>query len=169
MEHVRRFPVGQKSLHSHCLSEPSVMKTFLFTHRSPWSNSPNFSHLGVLVYLTPSTQFLSPGVYNPHSLSSMKALLLRQTGHIKITCLKSCPHKNTISAVVTESKTLAPPKMSVLNPRTVTVLPNSGLQFSHGFCVQLDPPKAYSLKVWVPSVTLRGGITFCRWDLVRCN
>lgn len=99
----------------------------------------------------------------------MKNLLLRQIGFIKLTCLKSCPHKNTISTVVMESKLLAPPEMSVLNPRTMTVLPHSGLQFSHGFRVQLDPPKAYSLKVWVPSVTLRGGVTFSRWDLVRCN
>lgn len=81
------------------------MKTLLFTHWSPWSNSPNDSHLGVLVHPTPSTQFLSPGVYNPHSLSSMKTLLLRQTGLIKLTCLKSCPLKNTISTVVMESKT----------------------------------------------------------------
>lgn len=35
--------------------------------------------------------------------------------------------------------------------------------------MQLDPQKAYSLKVWVPSVTLRGGVTFSRWDLVRFN
>lgn len=64
---------------------------------------------------------------------------------------------------------LAPPKMSVLSLRTVNVLPHMELQFSYGFRVQLDPQKAYSLKVWVPSVTLRGGVTFSRWDLVRCN
>lgn len=147
------------------------MKTLLFTHQSPWSNSPNDSHLGVLVHPIPSTQFLSPGVNNPHSHSSMKTLLLRQTGLIKLTCLKSCPLKNTISTVVMESKTqnVGSTKDVHPEPENCDCVTPPGTTIFTCFRVQLDPPKAYSLKVCVPSVTLRGGVTFIRWDLVRCN